>query len=114
MDLDDDEPYKPKTFKCDECPKEFRSEATLRIHKEGHEEERREEEEDRKRAEADRERKKKREEFNRQLEEESKTTKFEYKKPTVTQDDSDDGKLKRSSLLKHFYRRLQTKGKLQV
>merc|ERR1719437_202949 len=37
--------YKPEIHKCDECGKEFRSANTLRIHKEGHEEDRREEEE---------------------------------------------------------------------
>ena len=77
--------------KCDECGKEFRSANTLRIHKEGHEEDRREEEEAKKRKEDEKKRKEnsvdKRNEFNsflRDANEVAKMTKFQ----TVVNDDS--------------------------
>ena len=67
-----------------------RSAATLRIHKEGHEEDRREAEEDRKRAQAEAERKKKREEFNSMFEE-ANAISYERKAPVVEAVNEDDG-----------------------
>ena len=89
VDDDEETSYKSRTFKCDECNKEFRSETTLRIHKDGHDEDRREAEEDVKRAEADKERQRKRAEFNAMLELSNKPEPRVERKIAVVDSDKD-------------------------